>query len=59
MTEKKRPEKKRFTSYLTVEALNELQELSERTRIPQSSLVEEAIVDLLSKYYGRFRDYQK
>lgn len=56
---RERTEKKRFTSYLTLETLEELQRLSDVTRLSQSSLVEEAIVDLLVKYYGKAREYKK
>jgi hypothetical protein len=53
MTERERPVKDRFTSYLTIDTITGLRELSGTTRVPQASLIEEAIQDLLMKYHGK------
>lgn len=40
----------RFTSSLKNELMDEFNKLSEKTRIPKSRLIDEAIEDLLKKY---------
>lgn len=40
----------RFTTYVTIEVLDELKLLSTETRVPAAQYVEEAIKDLLKKY---------
>lgn len=42
--------KKRYTSTLTHDRIDKIKELSEKTRIPQSVLLEEALDDLFLKY---------
>ncbi len=42
--------RKRFTSSLKNELVKEFDELSNKTRIPKSRLLDEAIEDLLKKY---------
>jgi predicted DNA-binding protein len=42
--------KQRFTSYLEEETIQQLRELSEKSRIPISAFVEEAVKDLIEKY---------
>jgi hypothetical protein len=59
MIEKERPIKDRFTSYLTIDTITHFRELSDTTRIPQASLIEEAISDLLMKYHGKLDKYLK
>lgn len=43
-------EKVRFTTYVPKVLKDEVLELSNRTRVPQSRLFEEAVEDLLKKY---------
>ena len=43
----------RFTSSLKNELMEQLNELAEKTRIPKSRLLDEAIEDLLKKYKKR------
>ncbi len=42
--------RKRFTSSLKNELVKEFDELANKTRIPKSRLLDEAIEDLLKKY---------
>lgn len=43
----------RFTSSLKNELIDEFNKLSEKTRIPKSRLLDEAIEDLLKKYENK------
>lgn len=52
MSNKEKIEKERYTSYLPKTMADQIRALSEETRIPQSALIEEAVGDLLKKYYG-------
>lgn len=54
-----RIEKVRYTSYLPREMVDELKELSDKTRVPQAKLIEEAVQDLLEKYNGKLSIYRK
>lgn len=54
-----RIEKIRYTSYLPKEMVDELKELSDKTRVPQAKLIEEAVQDLLEKYNGKLSIYRK
>lgn len=51
--------KQRFTTYLPDIMVEQIRDLSTKTRIPQASLMEEAALDLLTKYYGKFVRYEK
>lgn len=42
--------RKRYTFYLPIELIEDLKELSKKTRIPMTKFVIEAIEDLLKKY---------
>lgn len=42
--------REQFSSKLRIDLKNSLQKLSEKTRIPQSKLLDEAIEDLLRKH---------
>lgn len=42
--------RKRFTTTIDIGVQKTLQELSQKTRIPQSKLIDEAIMDLYRKY---------
>ena len=42
--------RERYTSSLDIMLLNKLKQLSKKTRVPISRLLDEAIVDLLKKY---------
>lgn len=55
MDKKERVEKERYTSYLPKELAEQIRELSDKTRIPQAALIEEAVLDLLTKYYGKLK----
>lgn len=59
MTYHEKEKKVRYTSYLPESSADRLRELSEQTRVPQARLLEEAIADLLHKYYGKLPNYQK
>lgn len=48
----------RFTSSLKNELMEEFNQLAEKTRIPKSRLIDEAIEDLLNKYEKRTADFQ-
>lgn len=54
-----RIEKVRYTSYLPREMVDQLKELSDKTRVPQAKLIEEAVQDLLEKYNGKLSIYRK
>jgi predicted DNA-binding protein len=43
-------DKVRFTSYMRTELKEKLGELNEKTRVPISAYIDEAIEDLLNKY---------
>ncbi len=51
--------KKRFTTYVRVDTLLQLQELSSITGIPLSTLVQEGIEDMLSKWNGKLSVFKK
>lgn len=55
MSSKDKVEKDRYTSYLPKEMVEQIRELSEKTRVPQAALMEEAVLDLLTKYYGKLK----
>jgi hypothetical protein len=55
MSDKPKVEKERYTSYLPKEMVEQMRELSDKTRIPQAALMEEAVLDLLTKYYGKLK----
>jgi hypothetical protein len=59
MSNKEKVEKERYTSYLPKHMADNIRALSEETRIPQASLIEEAVADLLKKYYGKLAPHQK
>jgi len=44
--------RERYTNSIDKELLRKLKELADKTRIPQSRLVDEALEDLLRKYGG-------
>lgn len=54
-----RVEKIRYTSYLPKELVDAMKELSDKTRVPQAKLLEEAVEDLLEKYNGKLSIYRK
>lgn len=55
MSNIEKSEKKRYTTYLPNELLEEVRKLSDETRVPQTALMEEAVRDLLTKYYGKMK----
>jgi hypothetical protein len=59
MIKKEKRNKDRFTTYLPIDMIGKIRELSERTRVPQAALFEEAVADLLEKYYGKLTPSQK
>jgi hypothetical protein len=59
MTKKNRPEKKRFTTYLNTTSVEEIHELADRTGLSISYLIQEAIDDVLVKWNGKGRFYEK
>lgn len=44
--------RERYTNSIDKELLRKLKELADKTRIPQSRLVDEALEDLIRKYGG-------
>ena len=51
--------KTKFTTSAQAQLVEELNKLSERTRLTKTILVEEAIEDLLQKYEKKIRLYEK
>ena len=43
-------EKTRFTTYVTKDIKDKLEQLSENTRVPQAKYIQEALEDLIEKY---------
>ena len=48
--------RKRFTSSLKNELMTEFDRLAQKTRIPKSRLMDEAVEDLLKKYEKRMAE---
>ena len=51
--------KTKFTTSAQEELVNELNKLSERTRLTKTILVEEALEDLFKKYQEKIKLYEK